>query len=189
MEYDRTAGRVRNLYAIHRRLLSSVAIQPRAPLAPTARRAGWRGCSIDLSLVPPRGRIGIVSGSLPVPWTVVRTGWSQLDFMVRLRPQAQGWLRDVLACVQKLSGDSFGLGEVYGFERELGRLHPGNRNVRPKIRQQLQILVAKGLLTRIDPGSYRRAESSAKYREKLVGRETQYLDPTPVPGRSNDAPR
>ncbi|MGA1975611.1 MAG: hypothetical protein ABSG92_08240 [Conexivisphaerales archaeon] len=37
--------------------------------------------------------------------------------------------------------------ELYQFDGELAALHPDNKNVRPKIRQQLQILRSKGLLT------------------------------------------
>jgi type II restriction enzyme len=51
--------------------------------------------------------------------------------------------------------DSFTTAEVYAFERELEKLHPDNRNVRPKIRQQLQILRDTGLLIHIDRGEWR----------------------------------
>jgi type II restriction enzyme len=161
MEYDEPAGQVRNLSAIHRRLLSPIAVVPRRPLSASARRAGWKGCVIDLSRVPPEGRIGIVSKSEPVPWPVVRAGWAQLRFLVDLGRQEEGWLRDVLACIQRLEGDAFDLSEVYRFEAELATLHPGNRNVRPKIRQQLQQLVAKGILARTEPGKYHRKRGSA----------------------------
>ncbi len=36
--------------------------------------------------------------------------------------------------------------DIYAFERELERLHPGNRHIRDKIRQQLQVLRDRGLL-------------------------------------------
>jgi type II restriction enzyme len=51
--------------------------------------------------------------------------------------------------------DSFTTADVYAFERELEQLHPDNRNVRPKIRQQLQILRDTGLLIHIDRGEWR----------------------------------
>jgi type II restriction enzyme len=36
--------------------------------------------------------------------------------------------------------------DLYAFERELAALHPGNRHIRDKIRQQLQVLRDAGLL-------------------------------------------
>jgi Dam-replacing HTH domain len=39
--------------------------------------------------------------------------------------------------------------DVYAFERELEALHPGNRHIRDKIRQQLQVLRDRGLLVHV----------------------------------------
>ena len=58
----------------------------------------------------------------------------------------RGWLMDVLACVNKIRDERFTLSEMYGFEAELQVRHPGNNNVRAKIRQQLQLLRDRGLL-------------------------------------------
>lgn len=80
--------------------------------------------------------------------------WSRFEFMIRVRPESQGWLRDILACIQKLPTHLFSLDEIYGFERDLAELHPSNQNVRPKIRQQLQVLVAEGIIRREKPGNY-----------------------------------
>jgi type II restriction enzyme len=159
MEYDRLLNRVRTLSAIHRHLLSPLAVVARAELKPPARRAGWKGCNIDLSLVPEDGRIRIVSGSAPVPWTEVRASWSHVGFLVNLRPPDRGWVRDILAVLQKLP-ESFQVSDVYRFESELADLHPRNRHVQPKIRQQLQILVRNGILIRSKRGTYVRSTAS-----------------------------
>ena len=45
--------------------------------------------------------------------------------------------------------NTFTTADVYAFERELERLHPGNRHVRDKIRQQLQVLRDMGLLLHV----------------------------------------
>ena len=50
---------------------------------------------------------------------------------------------------------TFTLDDVYAHEDELAALHPGNRHVRDKIRQQLQVLRDMGLLQFLSPGSYR----------------------------------
>ena len=49
------------------------------------------------------------------------------------------------------------LADVYAHEAALAALYPGNRNVRPKIRQQLQVLRDRGWLEFTDRrGTYRR---------------------------------
>ena len=45
--------------------------------------------------------------------------------------------------------------DVYAFTRELEQLHPGNRHIRDKIRQQLQVLRDLDLLLHIGPGLWR----------------------------------
>jgi len=154
LEYDPIGLSVRRLQAIHRTLLSSLAVVPREWLSVSAQRAGWQGCNIDLSAVPEVGRVPIVWDGAELPWSTVVGAWSRFDFMIRVRPESQGWLRDVLACVQKLPATAFTLDEAYNFEPMLSELHPSNQNVRPKIRQQLQVLVAQGILRRDRPGVY-----------------------------------
>ncbi|MFZ0828015.1 MAG: hypothetical protein WAO02_11390 [Verrucomicrobiia bacterium] len=64
-------------------------------------------------------------------------------------------------CAARPSGSSalpdntFTTAEVYAFERELEKLHPDNRHVRDKIRQQLQVLRDAGLLLHIGRGEWR----------------------------------
>ncbi len=154
LEYDRDDRSVRELRAVHRTLISPLALAARRPLLPPARRAGWQGCSLDLGLVPPSGRVPIVTAREPLPWPEVTAAWSAYAFMVRLREESRGWLRDVLAVIERLPRRPFRLEEAYAFEEELAALHPGNRNVRPKIRQQLQRLVLEGRLQRLRPGLY-----------------------------------
>jgi hypothetical protein len=43
----------------------------------------------------------------------------------------------------------------YAFERHLGDLYPGNQNVKPKIRQQLQYLRDRGFIDFVSRGNYR----------------------------------
>ena len=42
--------------------------------------------------------------------------------------------------------------DIYAFERELSELHPDNRHIRDKIRQQLQVLRDTGFLTQPERG-------------------------------------
>lgn len=66
------------------------------------------------------------------------------------------WEKDVFQCLLKLSSDVFTLQEVYSFERHLSRLHPNNRNIKAKIRQQLQYLRDIGLIEFTRPGIYKK---------------------------------
>ncbi len=51
--------------------------------------------------------------------------------------------------------NSFTTAEVYAFERELEKLHPDNRHVKDKIRQQLQVLRDAKLLLHVERGIWR----------------------------------
>jgi type II restriction enzyme len=61
----------------------------------------------------------------------------------------------VLRAVRKLGKPEFTLQEMYAFEPQLKALHPTNQNVRPKIRQQLQMLRDVGLVRFGARGNYR----------------------------------
>ena len=70
---------------------------------------------------------------------------------------AKGWLLDMMRCVDKIDKKDFTLGDVYAFEGELSRLHPENKHIKDKIRQQLQFLRDKGYLDFVSRGYYRLA--------------------------------
>jgi type II restriction enzyme len=55
----------------------------------------------------------------------------------------------------ELSPNEFSLADFHAFERDLPRLHPGNRHVRDKIRQQLQILRDMHFVEFLGGGFYR----------------------------------
>ncbi|MFB3895558.1 MAG: phospholipase D-like domain-containing protein [bacterium] len=57
-----------------------------------------------------------------------------------------GWKKDVFACLLGLKKNIFTLNEVYAYSKDLARLHPENKYIQPKIRQQLQILRDMGLI-------------------------------------------
>ncbi len=66
------------------------------------------------------------------------------------------WKKDVFECLLRIDSDVFRLEEVYKFEKKLKELHPENRNIQPKIRQQLQYLRDLGLLEFVKPGVYKK---------------------------------
>ena len=154
MHYDLTAWSVRNVILIPHFAFALSAIERRPPLAPTARRAGWVGCNILLSQIPADARIPIVHAGSPRPRAAVRADFRRLRPLENLKAEARGWTLDVLNAVRSLKKQEFSLSDVYAHEDPLAKLHPGNRHVRPKIRQQLQVLRDLGLLLFLSPGRY-----------------------------------
>ena len=146
---------VRDLFFVPRYFLSSSAIEQRRALALTARRAGWVGCNILLSSLPSDARIHVVSDEVALPSQGVRASWNRFSFLDNSNSESRGWMADVLHCVRDLSRDSFSLTDLYAFEGRLAGLHPRNLNVRPKIRQQLQVLRDHGVLEFEGNGRYR----------------------------------
>jgi hypothetical protein len=59
-----------------------------------------------------------------------------------------------MKCVELIGRDTFDLDEVYAFEERLSALYPNNQHVKPKIRQQLQVLRDHGYLEFLSKGRY-----------------------------------
>lgn len=146
---------VHNLLLVPSFFFSEAAVEQRRPLAPTARRAGWVGCNILLQAIAPEGKLRIVSSGNVIARDAVRQSYAGLRPLSRLDAQVRGWTLDVLRLARGLRQDRFSLTDLYNYEDELRRLHPDNHHVRPKIRQQLQVLRDLGLLEFLGSGSYR----------------------------------
>jgi type II restriction enzyme len=133
-------------------------IEKRKPLAPTARRAGWIGCNIDLQLIPDLGRIFLVKNSEVLCRDTVLETWQKTIFLREKSDEAKGWTLDVLKCLDKIDAKDFMLDEVYKFEEELKQKHPTNNFVKDKIRQQLQVLRDKNIIEFVSRGKYRKVK-------------------------------
>ena len=155
MLYDGDARCVRDLAVIPKPFFTPELIEKRKPLAATARRAGWVGCNILIDRVPSAGRIDLVRGRVARPVEDVLAAWQRTEFLRAKSLSSRGWVRDVLTCVEALGPGEFMLAEVYAFENTLSALHPENNNVRPKIRQQLQVLRDAGLVEFLGRARYR----------------------------------
>ena len=155
MNYDLKSLAVVNLFIVPKHFFVREIIEERKPLAATARRAGWIGSKILLDRVPESGKIHIVQNSLIRAKELVLADWQKTLFLRNESPETRGWLLDVMKCVESLGKRDFTLDEVYAFERHLGDLYPGNQNVKPKIRQQLQYLRDRGFIDFVSRGSYR----------------------------------
>jgi type II restriction enzyme len=155
LHYEKSAWQVSNLILIPHFAFPLSAIEKRKPLGPHAERAGWVGCNILLSAIPQDARIFVVLGGKPVAPADVRAQYARIRPLEKLKVEQRGWTLDVLNVVRSLGKTEFNLSEVYAFEGKLARLHPNNRHVQPKIRQQLQILRNYGLLQFLGGGDYR----------------------------------
>jgi type II restriction enzyme len=155
LHYHPLEWTVQDLFFVPRHFLSPSLIEKRPPLRPTAERAGWVGCNILLAALPRDARIDAVRNGVGYPANAVREAWRAFSFLRDATPESRGWMADVLACVREIRKPEFTLNDVYAFERRLGNLHKDNRNVRPKIRQQLQVLRDRGVLEFLGRGRYR----------------------------------
>jgi len=145
---------IQNLLLIPRAFFTEAVIEKRRPLRASARRAGWVGCNILLNRIAEDGKIAMISSGVPVPEQTVRREFSRIRGLSELSPSIRGWTVDVLNLIRRLGKNKFSLQELYHFEPEFKSAHPRNENIRPKIRQQLQILRDMGILEFVEPGKY-----------------------------------
>jgi type II restriction enzyme len=154
LRYSQSAT-VTDLVAIHHSLITREVIQERKPLSPTAKRAGWIGCNILLAGIPPEGRIPLIENGVAIPRENSRAIFAATEKLGKRHLSNRNWSRALLNCLHRLPTSKFTLEQAYGFEHELSMLYPENKNVRPKIRQQLQVLRDAGLLVFEGRGIYR----------------------------------
>ena len=154
LNYDLNALSVTNLFIVPKHFFAPKIIERRNPLPPTAQRAGWVGCNILLEQIPEAGKIFIVRNQKIENRSEVIKKWQHTAFLAKERLAARGWLLEVMKCVDALKESTFSLDDVYSFEQHLCALYPNNKNVRPKIRQQLQRLRDNGYLKFLGRGKY-----------------------------------
>lgn len=155
LHYDAGTWSVRNLVLVPRFAYTLSVIRCRKALRPTAERHGWVGCSIVLGEIPPEAKISVIVDGNVRPETEIRSQFQKLLKLGEKSVEARGWTLDVLNAVHSLGKREFSLQDVYEFEDELFRLHPANRHIQPKIRQQLQELRKMNLVEFLGRGKYR----------------------------------
>lgn len=147
---------VDNFFVVPKHFFISEIIEKRKPLAETARRAGWVGSNILFSKIPKAGHIFYVEDGIEVAKEHVLEKWQKTIFLKRIKKaDAKGWILDTMNCIDSLNKNEFTLADVYSFENDLNVIHPENKNIKAKIRQQLQILRDKGYLEFAGKGVYR----------------------------------
>jgi len=152
MQYDLDSWSVKNLLLVPSFAFPPSAIIKRKPLAVTARRAGWVGCNIALNRIPVDARIAVVAETRIAPEKEVRARYRKVKPLADIKAKERGWTLDVLNAVRRLGKAQFTTSDAYAFTRELEELHPDNRHVKDKIRQQLQALRDTGFLAHVERG-------------------------------------
>ena len=143
------------LRAVHHSLITENAIQPRKPLAVTAKRAGWIGCNIVLSAIALQGQIPLLERGLMGSKLNARNAFTRLERLSLLSAEKRTWAAAILQLTERFP-TRFSLQDMYDSDKELQLLFPNNKNIRPKIRQQLQVLRDAGLITFRGGGEYER---------------------------------
>jgi len=159
LRYSLESRSVVDLCTVPKHFFALDIIEKRKPLRPTARRPGWVGSNILINRLPPSAKIFLVRDGRLSPRKDVLAAWKRTLFLREVGTEARGWLIEVMQCVEAIGKQTFALEEVYAFEERLGSIYPRNRHVRPKIRQQLQVLRDHGYLEFTTRGTYRLAQT------------------------------
>ena len=156
MSYSLAKMRVEDMFFIPKHFFVPEVVEKRKPLAENAKRAGWVGCNILLDKIPIQGRIPIVKNGTTLDKDSVlnQVKWAQKVKTDNIL--ARGWLMDILHCVNAIESEIFTLDMIYLFEKELALKHPNNNNIRAKIRQQLQQLRDRGIISFLGNGRYQK---------------------------------
>jgi len=155
LQYDMNLLSVSNLFLVPKYFMTESIIEKRKPLRENAKRHGWIGSNILLGELPIDARIIILKDGFEIPKNTVRYSWKRFSFLLGKSSLSRGWLTDVLAYIRKLDQETFTLDQVYTFENQLAKLHPRNRHIRPKIRQQLQVLRDQKVIRFLGKGVYK----------------------------------
>ena len=156
LTYAKNELKVNNFLIIPKHFFQPEIIEERKSLAPTARRAGWIGCNIDLQKIPELGRIFLVKNSVVTNRVEVLENWNKTISLREKSVEAKGWTLNVLKCIDQIKTNEFTLNDVYNFESELKIKYPENNFVKDKIRQQLQFLRDMNIIEFVSRGKYRK---------------------------------
>ena len=147
---------VEDFFVIPKYFFISEIIEKRKPLSSTARRAGWTGSNILFSKIPNSWKIYYIENWKEISKEKILEKWQKTAFLKNIKKDTlKGWILDIMNCIESLDKTEFNLKEIYVFEKDLERLHPENKNIKAKIRQQLQFLRDKWYLEFLDRGKYK----------------------------------
>lgn len=155
--YDEKNMMVVDFQIIHHSFITEKNIIPRKPLSPTARRAGWQGCLIDIEEIPEIAKIFYIKNGIANIYRIVNKRWIASNHVKDMSVESRGWLFDVLSIVDKRP-NKFSLADIYKYENIFEKLHPNNNNIQAKIRQQLQLIRDMGIIEFTGRGEYQKTK-------------------------------
>lgn len=131
-------------------------VEKRKALSENARRAGWVGSYILFSKIPDSGKIYYIENGKEFSKKEILTKWQKTAFLKDIKKaELKGWILDVMNCIDSLHKTEFVLQDLYAFEEDLKIIHPENKHIKDKIRQQLQFLRDKNYLDFVGSGKYK----------------------------------
>lgn len=145
---------IAGLTAVHHTFLTPNVIAQRKALSQSARRAGWIGCNIRLDQIPADAHIAVIGNGRSNKSALVREAFQRYERLGAIEPKSRGWTTLTLLVIRSLGRNSFTLGDIYERQDQFAAAYPDNRNILPKIRQQLQILRDLRYLEFIGKGEY-----------------------------------
>jgi type II restriction enzyme len=149
-----------DLVLLPRHFLVEPIVIKRNALSASARRAGWIGCNLDLRLLPRSAFVQYIIGGTFESKQLVMQAWADGSAIAQISsPDRRGWLTVTLSLIDRLGKTEFSLSDLYAYEPLLAKLFPGNRNIRPKLRQQLQELRDLGQIAFLGKGTYSRLDA------------------------------
>lgn len=154
MNYSKDKYFVKDLMLIPKHFFVPEVIEKRKPLSETAKRAGWVGCNILFNKIPNQGRIYLIKNGEEIDKTSVFKKVAESKKLEFNDMHARGWVFDILNCVNQISSNVFSLDDVYSYSNYLALKHPQNNNIKPKIRQQLQVLRDLNFIKFLGQGKY-----------------------------------
>jgi len=130
-------------------------IEKRKALSEKAKRSGWVGSYILFSKIPNSGKIYYIEDGREFSKKEILRKWRKTAFLKNIKKdELKGWILDIMNCIDAIDKKEFSLQDVYKFEKDLAFIHPDNKHIKDKIRQQLQFLRDKGYLNFISRGKY-----------------------------------
>ena len=156
MRYKIEIQNINYFFVVPKYFFITEIIEKRLPLTNNAKRSCWIGSNILFSKIPKAGQIFYVENGKEIDKKVVLSKWQKTIFLKQIKKRsAKGWILDIMNCIDLLNKKEFRLSDIYNFEKDLSANHYENKNIKPKIRQQLQILRNKGYLEFLGNGVYK----------------------------------
>ncbi len=147
---------INDFFVVPKYFFTPSIIEKRKPLSVNAKRAGWVGSNILFSRIPNFGKIYYIKNGKEFLKKDILEKWKKTLFLKEIKKDnLKGWILDIMNCIESLNKKDFKLSEIYAFEKILSILHPENKNIKAKIRQQLQFLRDKGYIEFLEKGKYR----------------------------------